>query len=538
MSDTGYESQELNHLGIIAGICFEIELIKEIDACVDSGEREITAGEAVQAMILNALGFANRALYLTSKFFENKPVEHLIRAGVCAEDLNDDTLGRTLDVLYETGVTEVFARVASHALRIYEIEHETCHLDSTTISLHGEYNEDEDTQAIKIVHGHSKQRPDLKQAVVSLICAYKSSIPLWLEIHSGNEVDKALFPKIIENYLAQMEEGEEICIVADSALYSKDSIASFPAGLLWITRVPESISEAKRLIAEADVNDMDDAQKAGYKFSEVSSQYGGVEQRWLIVYSKAIYESEEKALQKKIAKEKESARKQLWHLENQEFSTPQEAIAALETIEKSLKYHFCSAELVRVEHHRRGRPRAEAAPNTIGYKLKVTLFEDRNRIALVEKSLGKYILATNQIDNEKMPADKMLATYQTQPASVERGFRFLKDPMFFASGLFLKNSNRIMALLMVMGLALLVYSLAERKLRLNLVEKNETVPNQVGKPVQNPTIRWVFQIFQGIHVLIIKERLSTRQLVLNLTPVQLKIIHLLGVEVEKCYFFP
>jgi hypothetical protein len=50
MPDIKYGSQELNHLGIVAGICFEIELIKEIDACVDSGERKITAGEAVHAI--------------------------------------------------------------------------------------------------------------------------------------------------------------------------------------------------------------------------------------------------------------------------------------------------------------------------------------------------------------------------------------------------------------------------------------------------------------------------------------------------------
>jgi len=51
------------------------------------------------------------------------------------------------------GVTETFAKVASNALKICGIDHEIWHLDSTTISF-------EDSQAIKIVHGHAKQRPD------------------------------------------------------------------------------------------------------------------------------------------------------------------------------------------------------------------------------------------------------------------------------------------------------------------------------------------------------------------------------------------
>ncbi|MBM3151235.1 MAG: hypothetical protein FJZ96_03370 [Chloroflexi bacterium] len=54
---------------------------------------------------------------------------------------------------------------------------------------------------------------------------------------------------------------------------------------------------------------------------------------------------------------------------------------------------------------------------------------------------------------------------------MERGFRFLKDPVLFAHSLFLKNPARIMALIMVMTVALLVFSLAERQLRLRLKEK-------------------------------------------------------------------
>jgi len=75
----------------------------------------------------------------------------------------------------------------------------------------------------------------------------------------------------------------------------------------------------------------------------------------------------------------------------------------------------------------------------------------------------------------------ILTAYKGQGASVERGFRFLKDPMFFASSLFLEKPARIMALLMVMGFSLLVYALAERVLRTELVQRDESIPNQVGK---------------------------------------------------------
>ena len=99
----------------------------------------------------------------------------------------------------------------------------------------------------------------------------------------------------------------------------------------------------------------------------------------------------------------------------------------------------------------------------------------------------------------------MLSAYKAQNVSVERGFRFLKDPLFFASSLFLEKPQRIMALLMVMGLALLVYALAERWLRTELIKQNQTLVNQVGKPTQRPTLRRIFQVFEGIDVLLTQQ---------------------------------
>ena len=198
MTKTTYATERLDHLGIVAGVCHEIGLIEQIDAYVGPTRRKVSVGEAVQAMVINALGFVGRPLYLTPEFFSNKPVDLLIRPGLAAEDLNDDSLGRALDALYAQGVTEVFGAVAAHALEVYGIAHRFYHLDSTTLSLHGEYQGDHEPEAITITHGYSRDhRPDLKQAVLSLICSYRSRLPVWLEALSGNEADRTSFPKTI-----------------------------------------------------------------------------------------------------------------------------------------------------------------------------------------------------------------------------------------------------------------------------------------------------------------------------------------------------
>ncbi len=106
--------------------------------------------------------------------------------------------------------------------------------------------------------------------------------------------------------------------------------------------------------------------------------------------------------------------------------------------------------------------------------------------------------------------------------STERGFGFLKDPLFFTDSVFLKSPERIEALTLIMGLCLLVYTLGQRLLRQNLQLTNKTVKNQLGKGTNRPTLRWIFQSFQSIHAVYIQ---GIHQ-VSNLTSERLAILSL------------
>ncbi len=172
--------------------------------------------------------------------------------------MHDDCLGTALEALYEHGVTELFYQVASQALKRYGIEHRFVHLDSTTFSLHGAYEaeagDEEQPQVISITRGFSKDHaPELNQVVLSMMTAYGSSIPLWLEALSGNANDKVTFRKSIREYRRQFKAKEQI------------------------------------LALERD--QMDDCGN-GYRIQEVQSSYGDVAQRWLLVFSEKAYERE------------------------------------------------------------------------------------------------------------------------------------------------------------------------------------------------------------------------------------------------------
>src|SRR5215211_8029989 len=148
------EVQDIDHLGIVAGIVDAAGLVEEIDRRLGAHPQEhLSCGQAVKAMILNGLGFLSAPLYLFEEFFSGKATEHLIGPGVRAEHLNDDRLGRVLDKLFEAGLTELFVGVASKASERFGLpETKSVHLDATSFHLHGRYgggDDDDETEGGK-----------------------------------------------------------------------------------------------------------------------------------------------------------------------------------------------------------------------------------------------------------------------------------------------------------------------------------------------------------------------------------------------------
>ena len=148
-----------------------------------------------------------------------------------------------------------------------------------------------------------------------------------------------------------------------------------------------------------------------------------------------------------------------------------------------------------------------------------------------KEKLGYFILATNECNIDKMSPNDLLAAYKGQ-SKVERSFRFLKDPNIVGSSLFVQKPERMMAILMIMTLCLLVYSALEYVTRTLLKKNNLTFENQVGKPVQNPSMKWIFECFEGIHLLYVSDK---QCIMLNLKERHRLIINLLGERYSRYY---
>ncbi len=442
---TGIEIKNINHLGIVAGIIDELEIVDIINEELGIDEQEIVnSGETVKAIILNGLGFVSQPLYLFPKFFEDKATEHILGKGILPKHLNESKIGRVMDKLYNYGLSELFLLIALSGAKKYNINLDFSHLDSSSFSVHGQYNQvvssDLESQKkeseiepipISITHGYSRDhRPDLKQFVLDLIVTGDGNIPVFIEAASGNQSDKKAFGQIAKNYKKQLK--LETTIVGDSALYSKDNLELLRE-IQWLTRVPLSIKEAKNLVLELSASEFSQSEIPGYSLVEKTSNYGGISQRWLVVESEVRAKSDLASLSKKILKEKEILEKKVAKLFKKKFENPTEAELTLRQITSKLKYHLI-AEIEILENQ------VKTQKNT--YQITGKIEQNSSAIEFYTNRAGRFIIATNRLDHESFSSDEMLRKYKEQQ-NVERGFAFLKDPLFFADSIFLKSPKRI-----------------------------------------------------------------------------------------------
>jgi len=244
IQDLRVETQNLDHLGLVAGMCDEIGLTEAIDAACgqQAKNKHLTYGECVKCMILNGLGFVGRTLYLYSEYFEDKPTDLLISPSVEHQHIDDNVLGRTLDRLFQVGVTDLYTKIALSVVKHLGIQVSSLHLDSTSFHVDGAYEGllGQGEGRIQIIPGYSRDhRPDLNQVVLQLITSNQGNIPLFMQAASGNSSDKSAFAEIVQEHLASFQAAvNNRYLVGDSALYTPDSLTAVVAAKgFFVTRV-------------------------------------------------------------------------------------------------------------------------------------------------------------------------------------------------------------------------------------------------------------------------------------------------------------
>lgn len=543
LNQDNVSSEQLGHLGLIAATIRELGIIERIDARLELNEKKgglVSYGRRVAAMVINGLGFMNSRLYMTPHFYQDKPVAQLLGAELRAQHLNDDSLGRCLDKIAAYGVTKLYSELAFEIAQEKNLLSQRLHLDSTSFVLYGRYDEEESLPGIAHPdYGYSKaNRSDLKQVMLSLVQGGAANIPLWMEALDGNSSDKTSFQETVRRVqtftqgIHGMPDG--LCFVVDAAFYVPEKLAELN-NVFWITRVPAQLKEAKTLLNKPSDELSWEVFDKNYRGSVHETVIYGVAQRWVLIESQQAQQRELNTFQRQLDKKAGELIKSLWHLSNQVFQCPEDAKQALKPLINSLKYHQIHYEILPIERHvGKGRPKPGAEKIVTGYQVQGCLSTSLELVHAKKQTLGRFILASNQCDRSLLNNHAVLQQYKEQ-SGVESSFKFIKNNAFELDSFFLKTPERITALMMIMTLCLMVYNFAQAHVRQCLKENDETLPNQLGKLVKNPTLKWIAELMNVIAVVTIVTNNQKHRIVTNVKPVHQQIISYFGPYALEIY---
>ena len=202
-------------------------------------------------------------------------------------------------------------------------------------------------------------------------------------------------------------------------------------------------------------------------------------QRWLIVQSEAALERAEATITQARPREEAAITRPRFHRQATRFQTPEVAqdaggIGHALDVPPSRLLHLIA------------HTRCQQRPSHTAHPLKALAGQIQARVRPDQEVLRPHQhvkagvgLGTHRGASELSDA-AVMAAYKGQ--SCVEGGRWLKDPLLFVSSWLVKKPSRIEGLWMVMPLALLVYSVAQRRMRRHLTRHHETVPNHITHP--------------------------------------------------------
>jgi transposase len=433
-------------------------------------------------------------------------------------------------------------------------------VDTTSFSVSGEYKAaageegSEEETVLAVTYGYSREhRADLKQWMLALATAHEGDVPLFMRPLDGDGSDARTLLAAVEALKEQLrgevegESGEEMpsaasIYVADAGIYSEENMSRLArAGVEWVSRVPATSTAARSAIDPEESPDWRYNEDGRLRCYTRLVELPQGSERWVVLSSEEGRKRTEKTFRRQAARQQEEWEKTLRRLGNRAFACEADAREALKEATKWMPEWLKVEEITlssRPRYAKGARPGKDARPASIERRIKATLGIDLERAEQECERRARYIVGTNVLDPAGLSEEELIRAYKGQ-GGVERGFRFLKDPLFLASSVFVKKPERIVALGFVMVVCLLAYRLAEHRLRKPLAESGQSIPDQTGKPSAKPTMRWVFQFFEGIEVLYGRSPAGiVSRHVLHLRPVHEQVLRLLGPAYQKLYDVP
>ncbi len=257
---------------------------------------------------------------------------------------------------------------------------------------------------------------------------YRSALPVWIQALDGNTNDSRAFPSLVEAYLAQFREVPMPYLVADRALYTEENLQRLST-VKWLTRVPERVGLARHASSQRERRG--DATRPPGRVSlfagvhhlgrDTPALAGG------LVGTSGTTGAGDPAEAGGKRRGRERRKSLAGAVPSGNFSSPEEAGAAVQALEQQVGAITGWACILPAGEGTGRLPGASsggwAVPQLGGLPpAREAAVEKAEAIAAVQKALGKFILATNELDEQQLPAEEMLRAYKGRAVGPERGF--------------------------------------------------------------------------------------------------------------------
>ena len=482
----------------------------------------------------------NKPLYKVKEWLSNYS-DGIVDEPLEANLFNDDRLARSLSALFHADRHSLMTEVSCNAIRVHKLLTDEIHNDSTTVTFIGNY-ENPDPDAVKLKHGHNKDfRPDCKQVVFGLNITSDGHVPLSYKLFDGNTNDDVTH---IPNWngLRTLLEKEDFIYVADCKLCSHKNLTHIAQnGGFFITIVPKDRKEVKQFLKQLKSNDIEfkdayqveSSRKKGkvniFKTYEADQTKNGFRIIW--VHSSSKQEDDQVRRQKKIDKAIVALKELSPKLNAYHLKTKKEIRAAVDSICKGIK-QFLDVKILTERKQIKvkissGRPSLKSVYKN-KWEFKHRIQWELNRQALLEgsKTDGLFPLITNTA----LEACEVLKKYKSQPFLEKR--MYTKKTVLQVAPVFLKKEKRIEAILFLYFVALMIVSLIERKIRMNMakanIEKLPILPQAMNS--KKPTWNNIKYFFRNVHYSeIIQDGVCIQSMVKGLSDLHKQINRLLDV---------
>ncbi|WP_327005174.1 IS1634 family transposase [Dactylosporangium sp. NBC_01737] len=466
--------KRLGSLPVIAEFCRRLDIAGVIDrACPIRDLADATHGQVIEVLIGNRL--TNPAAMVgVAGWAQAWAVQEVY--GLPAAILGDDRLARALDAI-APHVDQIIGSVGAAAIDGFGIDVARLHWDMTSVSLHGAYDEVQDGFPAP-GWGHPKdRRTDLKQIQAGIAVASDGGVPIFHQAYDGGAGEISQVVEAMQR-LQALAGPRRFLLVGDSKLLSYGNITAMSdAGVGFIAplaaaRVPAGLFAAldPQTAVPVDYTALRDAGKpadrrGAYRVVEDVMDIPGPRKRdpvhqlrRVLVHSTANQTAAVKARTLKLDK----ARTELDTLTRTAGTRHHPDTAAVTAKAEQISRHRRVSSYLRTqvtEHPDTGKP-------------VFAWHYDQTAIDAEAATDGWYALLSN-LPPQEADAAEILRRYKNQPV-VEQRYATIKGPLAVAP-MFLRHNRRITALITVICLALLIFSLIEREVRTNLAPNTEMI---------------------------------------------------------------